>query len=266
MPDSFAYQGYVTIINRRSLAIQADNNVDFKGSFFYTNFLNIRLSIRIKIKFVHLYNQLIIMAIRSVLTADIVNSTRLKGEKEKKLLATLKQVLSEYRFEFYRGDSFQVFIQDPKHSLRTALLCRCFAISLSKDKKDTAADIRISIGIGHALKPAKSLGTAKGEAFILSGRAFDLISKTGTRLSITTTNPLANAGLEALTAYINALLKTMTGKQAEVIFELLKGQTQQVVAKKLRKSKSTIHQHVNAGHWEEIEKLLYQFENIINLI
>ena len=58
----------------------------------------------------------------------------------------------------------------------------------------------------------------------------------------------------------------MTGKQAEVIFELLKEQTQQDVAGLLKKSKSTIHQHVTAGRWNEIEKLLKQFENIINQI
>jgi hypothetical protein len=56
----------------------------------------------------------------------------------------------------------------------------------------------------------------------------------------------------------------MTGKQAEVIFQLLKGEMQQVVAKKLKKTKSTIHQRVTSGRWPEIEKLLQQYENIIN--
>jgi hypothetical protein len=56
----------------------------------------------------------------------------------------------------------------------------------------------------------------------------------------------------------------MTGKQAIVIFELLQGQTQQQVAVKFKKSKSTINQHVNAGNWPAVEKLLQQYYNIIN--
>lgn len=56
----------------------------------------------------------------------------------------------------------------------------------------------------------------------------------------------------------------MTAKQAEVIIELLKGKTQQEVAVQLNKSKSTVHQHVTAGRWPEIENPLQQFENIVN--
>jgi transcriptional regulator with XRE-family HTH domain len=58
----------------------------------------------------------------------------------------------------------------------------------------------------------------------------------------------------------------MTSKQAAVIFELLKGESQQQVAAKMKKSKSTINQRVSAGRWPEIEKLLQQYENIINQI
>ena len=85
-----------------------------------------------------------------------------------------------------------------------------------------------------------------------------------TRLAIATAHPLASEGLQVIADYINAIFKGMTGKQAAVIFELLKGQTQQGVAGKLKKSKSTIHQHVSSGRWPEIEKLLQQYENIIN--
>ena len=126
--------------------------------------------------------------------------------------------------------------------------------------------MRVSIGIGRARTPANSLGTAKGEAFILSGRAFDEITKNGTRLFISVANPLANEGLHVIADYINSIFNSLTGKQAAVIFELLKGNSQQAVAKKLKKSKSTINQHVNAGRWPEISKLLQQYKNIIKQI
>ncbi len=204
------------------------------------------------------------MAVRAVLTGDIVNSTRLKKVTEKKLLKILTAALAKYQFEFYRGDSFQVYVKNPVEALQTALLCRTAAISVSKNETINLSDVRISIGIGTVTMQVKTLGTAKGEAFILSGRAFDEMTGTDTRLVIATANSLANAGLQIIADYLNAILKVMTGKQAEVIFELLQGKTQQEVAELLKKSKSTVHQHVTAGRWTEIEKLLQQYENIIN--
>ena len=204
------------------------------------------------------------MAVRAVLTGDIVNSTRLKKVTEKKLLKILTAALAKYQFEFYRGDSFQVYVKNPVEALQTALLCRTAAISVSKNETINLSDVRISIGIGAVTMQVKTLGTAKGEAFILSGRAFDEMTGKDTRLVIATANSLANAGLQIIADYLNAVLKVMTGKQAEVIFELLQGKTQQEVAKLLKKSKSTVHQHVTAGRSSEIEKLLRQYENIIN--
>ncbi|MEP7142823.1 MAG: hypothetical protein ABI707_08130 [Ferruginibacter sp.] len=206
------------------------------------------------------------MAIRAVITGDIVNSTKLVAAKEKKLLRVLQEVLVPHPFEFYRGDSFQAYQKNAGGALKTALLCRTAAMGISQGEETTPSDVRISIGIGQAKAPVKTLSTAKGEAFVLSGRAFDEISNANKRLVIATGNTLANEGMQVIADYINAIFKAMTGKQATVIFELLKGQTQQVVARKLKKSKSTISQHVSSGRWAEIEKLLQQYENIINQI
>ena len=204
------------------------------------------------------------MALRAVLTGDIVNSTQLKITVEKKLVKVLHSLLANYKFEFYRGDSFQAFVKNPAEALTIALLCRTAAISISGNANTTLSDVRISIGIGEVKMPVQTLGAAKGEAFILSGRAFDELTKNNTRLSIAAGNDLANTALQIIADYLNAIFKNMTGKQAGVILELLKGQTQQAVAKHLKKSKSTIHQHVVSGRWSEIEKLLQQYESILN--
>lgn len=204
------------------------------------------------------------MTIRAVLTGDIVNSTRLGKDNERKLLRKLKQVLDTYLFEFYRGDSFQVYMKAPKDAFRIALLCRTAAISIPLEDEEISSDVRISIGVGKVSATVKNLGSAKGEAFLLSGRAFDEIAVTDTRLSIVTSNELANEGLQVISDYTNSIFKTMTSKQAEVIFELLNAKTQLEIAKKFKRTKSTISQHVSAGKWNEIEKLLKQYENIIN--
>lgn len=205
------------------------------------------------------------MATQAVITGDIVNSTRLPASKTSRLTRRIIEIFDNNKNEFYRGDSFQAYIKEPKEALRLALLCRTAAINIAKDEK-VVSDVRISIGIGNITGIVRTLKTAKGEAFVLSGRMLDEIIKTEQRLAITSSNRLANEGLQVIADYINSIFQLMTAKQAEVIFELLLGQQQQAVAKKLKKTKSSIHQRVTAGRWPEIERLLQQYENIINLI
>lgn len=204
------------------------------------------------------------MTIQAVLTGDIVNSTQLPPAGEGKLTALISGLFSGHKFEFYRGDSFQAYLKHPVKALRLALLCRTAAISLSNEDKTVLPDVRVSIGIGKVEAPIRTLKTAKGEAFILSGRQFDEISNNQQRLVMVSSNALANEGLQVIADYLNAIFAMMTNKQAEVIFLLLQGSMQQEVAEKLNKTKSTIHQRVTSGRWPEIEKLLQQYENIIN--
>jgi len=203
------------------------------------------------------------MALQAVLTGDIVNSTKLTTVNEKRILKQLKSILLPYKYEFYRGDSFQVYIKDAGEALRIALLCRTAAMAIVADDNDTRSDIRISVGIATTRTPLKTLAAAKGDAFVLSGRAFDEITKTGKRLAIVTNNSIANTAFEVIADYINSVFSTITDKQATVIFELLSGRTQKKVADKLGKSRSTINQHVTAGRYYELERLLQQYENIV---
>jgi hypothetical protein len=206
------------------------------------------------------------MSIKAILTCDIVNSTKLTPAKEKKLIAFIQTIFAGQKIEFFRGDSFQVFLKVPENAFLLALLCRVAAMKLYKEQKNPMADVRISIGLGEVKQPIKSLTTAKGEAFLLSGRAFDEFSKNSQRLSIAVNNQLANQGLLVITDYTNNIFEKISGKQAEVIFELLQGETQQAIAKKIKKTKSTVHQLTTAGQWPQIEKLLHYYSSIIQIL
>ena len=206
------------------------------------------------------------MPASAVITGDIVNSTQLDEDSEKRLLQRLNDILKPHKFEFYRGDSFQVYLQDSRQALEIALKCRTAAIGLIQEAAEVVSDVRISIGIGEVASPVLALGSAKGTAFVLSGRALDDLEKTEGRLVIVTENPMANLALGILTDYINSIYRQLTAKQAEVLLELFNGETQQQVAEKLNRSKSTISQHVTAGRWEEIEKIIKQYINIVELL
>ncbi len=50
--------------------------------------------------------------VQAVITGDIVNSTLLDPQQEKKLIKKLSEILEPHKYEFFRGDSFQAFIKD----------------------------------------------------------------------------------------------------------------------------------------------------------
>jgi hypothetical protein len=202
----------------------------------------------------------------AVLTGDIVNSTLLDKTREERLFSALNLILSGHRHEFFRGDSFQAYIAEPKEALKIALLCRTAAIALDPEATALSADVRISIGIGNVEAPVRSLANAKGEAFLLSGRALDDLKKAEGRLIIIIENKIAAVALEVMSDYINSIYKQMTPKQAEVILELLNGNSQQQASENLKRSKSTISQHVTAGRWDEISKILADYGRIVQLV
>lgn len=204
--------------------------------------------------------------LHAVITGDIVNSTQLKPEDEKKLLKQIATILDGHKYEFFRGDSFQAYVKDPAEALKLALQCRTAAVGIDPEAFPAISDVRVSIGLGAVESPVRTLATAKGEAFLISGRALDNMEKKEGRLVIITENKMTNLALGVMSDYINSIYCQMTPKQAEVISELLKGVSQLHVAEKLNRSKSTISQHVTAGRWDEIENILNKYQQIVQLV
>jgi class 3 adenylate cyclase len=101
--------------------------------------------------------------VAAILTGDIVNSTRLSPLQEKQLFELLRRFVAQHKYEFFRGDSFQIYIDDPRDALQMALVCRSLAIELTENGE--RYDVRISIGIGKVNLPIKDLGIASVSSF-----------------------------------------------------------------------------------------------------
>jgi hypothetical protein len=207
------------------------------------------------------------MAVAAVITADIVNSTRLNKPDEKKLINALTHIFGEHKLEFYRGDSFQVYLKTPLEAYRLILQARTMAMKLLPSASNHVFDVRASIGIGAVDHPVRSLKTASGEAFILSGRAFDEMKPEQRLLIQCNEQELAiNEGFRIIGHFTDYLFRHLTAKQAAVVSELLSGFTQIDIAKRLKKSQSTINKHTQAAGWTEMERLLAEYQNLVHLI
>lgn len=198
------------------------------------------------------------MSVSAVLTADIVKFTRLSPVLKKRMIAKLAVVLKKYKFEFYRGDSLQVYIKNPGEALELAFRLRSVARSFS-----FVNDVRVSIGIGKVVTQPRTLRTATGEAFVLSGRAFDQL-KGGQNLWIQSSNENANIAFRVIGYYSDSIFRRLTSKQSEVVTELLNENTQIQAAKKLKKAQATVNKHAQAAGWAEIEKLISEYKQVIN--
>jgi hypothetical protein len=122
--------------------------------------------------------------IKGVITGDIVDSTLVPIEFRHIVIDIMNNVVVDFKplvkvdYEIYRGDSFQVVVDDITHALEVAIAIRSALRSITIEGQDTL-DARLSVGIGEISFLSDSILTSDGEAFRYSGREFDALGKKG---------------------------------------------------------------------------------------
>lgn len=117
--------------------------------------------------------------IYAVITGDIVDSTSLTRTTLARVRETLTGTIRAFAKQnadvishspsFFRGDSWQVLLHDPRIALKVALLVR------AQLHAEDGVDTRASIGVGTVAGLEKDVAISTGEAFTLSGRALENI-------------------------------------------------------------------------------------------
>jgi len=197
----------------------------------------------------------------AVITADIVNSTKLDNRDFQLLLIEIQEQFPECdKLEFYRGDSFQVLVKDAATVYHKMLQCRLKAISHSM--QEARVDIRQSISLGYVAADISNLDSHLEDIFVTSGRALDRITdpKSQQHLLITCGDAIFDISYDLIAHYTDSLVSQVTAKQAEVLYYLLLGKNQKEAATLLKKSAATINQQVKAARFEEMAYLLEQYK------
>ncbi|MGL4235899.1 hypothetical protein [Tabrizicola sp.] len=151
------------------------------------------------------------------------------------------------RFTRYRGDGWQIYLQNPGLGLTTTLLF------VSELRARGGLESRIALGLGSAyVENEKSLGTASGSAFIASGRALDDL-RPPRRLV------LAGEGTDKLHLRLIAMIDRQTAtwspEQAEVIAMALAPEgapTQSIMAERLGISRQAVAARLQAAGFDQI--------------
>jgi hypothetical protein len=172
----------------------------------------------------------------AIITADIINSRKMLNQEI--WITPLKKLLTNYgstpqKWEIYRGDYFQIEIDEPQEALLLALKIKALikSINANEGKKSTSIDVRMAIGLGTKEYTADRISESNGTAFINSGEKFEKLKKEKTTLAIQSSFPnfdyemnlylkLAVIQMDAWTANSAVLFTTLfedpEKKQAEI--------------------------------------------------
>lgn len=213
----------------------------------------------------------------AVITGDVVDSSKIKGNQRSHLLSVLKSTFDIIEkifpgrirapFEIHRGDSFQGVLSNPEDALRVVIVIRTsLRYGFEKKQRQNALDARIVLGIGTIdFLPSGRGSEGDGEAFRRSGPTLDKI-KGDKRLVIRTPWEEINLELDVECALLDALINRWSKEQAQAIYGKIRNLTQEQIAKQLGISQSAVRQRLKrAGSWA-VEELCCRYERMIQKV
>ncbi len=156
----------------------------------------------------------------SIITGDIINSrksaTTIWVDGLKKILSTKGKNPNEW--EIYRGDEFQLEVQNPEESLLIALQIKAYLKTLK-------LDARMSIGFGEKSYVSKKISESNGSAFIRSGELFETLKKQKTTLAINTENVVFDKEINLMLRLGLTFMNNWLVQSAEFILITLNNQS-----------------------------------------
>ncbi len=195
----------------------------------------------------------------AIITGDIVGSRKSDAML---WLKNLKLILKEKgnspnKWEIFRGDMFQLEVE-----IHDALT---MALKLKAEiKKIKNLDVRIAIGIGTQKFRTKRISESNGESYSNSGLCFENLKKR--RLAIKTPWDKFDEEWNLKFRLLSLTIDNWTPVTANIIKEAFnnKNLNQTSLAKKLKRSQSTISESLNRAGYEEINLLIFYFIKQLN--
>ena len=195
----------------------------------------------------------------AVLTGDVVNSTKLSKEQQKKLEQLLGETLAEFNEELfskssnymqYRGDSFQLVTTTIEQSLQIALRIR-----LAVKEQFPKNDVRIAIGIGKINTPiASEINKANGSAFINSGKSLDDMQHE--LLVFKSEEEQLNRSINMVLQLTEVLISKWTTEMCTAMNYLLQGLNQSEIGKRLNIQQPAVSKRINNANADSIMEVL----------
>lgn len=206
---------------------------------------------------------------KGIITGDIIGSTSIPSEQRQLLPDAVMQAaadlerISPLKCELFRGDSFQVMVEQPELSLTIAVLMRAGLKRRTPHDSKSAWDARIAVGIGDVDYESEHLTVSDGEAFHYSGREFDKLGKRN--LAVLTRWDEVNDELSVSTSFADDIINGWTVSQAEAVYlSLGERMAQKDIALQLGKTKQNVSKLLASAKEPLISLYLERFVQIIH--
>lgn len=190
----------------------------------------------------------------AVITGDIINSKRLSPPK---WMEELKRALSTWGktpedWELYRGDGFQLKIQDPEIALKAAVQLKASIKSIEP------LDVRMSIGIGEEDYVAERILESNGLAYVRSGEGFESLDKLKQTMLIETPWEELNQELNLMLKLALTIMDNWTAHSSKMIELVLANpeQTQKALGDMEGISQHAVSARLSRANFSVIEELL----------
>lgn len=187
---------------------------------------------------------------QAVITGDLKDSQEISPEK---WLPSLKEVLNQFGREpidwnIYRGDSFQL-VMSPEEAMRAALMIKASMRTYG------GLDVRMGIGLGEEEFKGDKVSESNGDVYIKSGKSFEELKK------VTMSVKSGDEDKDKLFNYMLELallrMNEWPPATASVVYTQLKypDLIQSQLAKKLKKSQSSVSEALSRAGFDEIIRL-----------
>jgi len=210
----------------------------------------------------------------AIVTGDIIASSRLSAVERRDLHGAMSRASTALRRAFrsavpapvdiFRGDSWQLFVDDPTQALRIALFYRA---TLRAGTDSRRFDTRMAIAIGRIdFIPGDRITEGDGAAYRLSGRALESMSKHETLRLVCPSHP-AERALAIVVHLLDGYVSRWTDKQALAVTGALRGWSQEKIAKKSWSepiSQQAVAQHLDRGGWIYVESAVSFVEETLS--
>lgn len=196
----------------------------------------------------------------AVETSDLVGSTKLQADHLASVMKVLTQHLSRMQkthktiYEFYRGDGFQIMYPNIKDALRLSLSTKLFLMF----EPSKTVHVTQSLACSEAKLPITTLNNRMDEAFVLSGRQLDKMSKG--ELSIHHFN--SEASKKLMVDFFNRNINAISAKQAEVLYWYIQDDfpEHKHIASRLNMTRQNVNAQLKRTNADLIKRFILLFE------
>lgn len=205
----------------------------------------------------------------AIITGDIINSRRLSNQSL--WLDPLKEFFSflgasPLNWEIFRGDNFQIEVEDIYESLRVALKIKSLIKRTTwpdNRKRISEVDVRLAIGIGEKAFISDRISESNGTAFINAGEKFEKLKKE--RRTIAIQSPWQNFDKE-MNLYLKLAALQMDNwsiSSAELFYLMLEnaGITQAELGQKLGIEQNSVSRRMSRAYVQEILEIESMFRH-----